>query len=134
MKEDAEDFPHQEITEAIIGAAIKMQRALGPGLLESAYEACLVHELRRAGHIVETQVPLSIVYEGLQLPGAYRMDVVVDGKVVVEIKTADRLSDLHPAQLLSYLRFSGLEVGLLLNFWSWPLKDGGIKRLVHSRP
>ena len=73
-----------------------------------------------------------LTYDDLSLPNAYRMDRVVDGKVVVEIKTADRISDLHHAQLYSYLRFSGIEVGLILNFWAWPLKDGGIKRVIRS--
>ena len=128
-----EDFPHRELTESILAAAIKVQRELGPGLLESTYEACLAHELTRSGHQVHTQVPLAIDYEGLHIPNAYRMDMVVDGLVVLELKTVDQITDLHHAQVFSYLRFSGLEVALILNFWSWPLKKGGIKRVVRSK-
>lgn len=134
MTEDGRgSYLHQDLTERIIAAAIKVQCALGPGLLESAYEACLVHELRRGGLKVETQVALWIQYEGLQVPGAFRMDLVVEGLVVVELKTVDRLLDLHFAQVKSYLRFSGMELGLLLNFWCWPLKAGGIRRVANSQ-
>jgi len=128
-----EEFLHRELTESIIAAAIKVQRALGPGLMESAYEVCLAHELKKMGHEVLIQVPLDITYDDLHVPSAYRMDMVVDGLVVLELKTVDALIDLHHAQLFSYLRFSGLEVGLLLNFWAWPLKDGGIKRVVRTK-
>jgi GxxExxY protein len=127
------DFPHREITESIIGAAIKVQSSLGPGLFESAYEACLIHELQQAGHVVATQVPIDIQYGELQVPGAYRLDILVDDAVIVELKTVEMLLDLHRAQLNSYLRFSGMTVGLLLHFWAWPLKDGGIERIVRTR-
>lgn len=136
VAEEAEgrgDFPHGADTESIIAAAIKVQKALGPGLLESAYEACLIHELKKGGHAVLSQVPLDIQYDDLRIEGAYRMDLLVDGVVIVELKTVDHLLDLHHAQVFSYLRFSGKEVALLLNFWSWPLKDGGIKRVVRTR-
>lgn len=125
-------YLHSELTDSILAAAIEVQRALGPGLLESAYEACLSHRLRQMGHTVLTQVGLDIRYEGLVVPNAFRMNLVVDDRVVVELKTAERLLDIHQAQLASYLRFSGHQVGLLLNFWSWPLKDGGIKRIANS--
>jgi GxxExxY protein len=136
LVEEAEgrgDFPHGAVTESIIAAAIKVQKALGPGLLESAYQACLIHELKKSGHAVLSQVPLDIQYDDLRIEGAYRMDLLVDDVVIVELKTVDHLLDLHHAQVFSYLRFSGKEVGLLLNFWSWPLKDGGIKRIVRTR-
>jgi GxxExxY protein len=128
------DFPHRGVTESIIGAAIKVQRSLGPGLFESAYEACLIYELQQSGHTISTQVPLDIHYGDLHVPCAYRLDLIVDDAVIVELKTVERLLDIHRAQVHSYLRFSGKAVGLLLNFWAWPLKDGGIERIVRSRP
>ncbi|HJV38616.1 MAG TPA: GxxExxY protein [Geothrix sp.] len=127
------DFPHRAITESIIGAAIRVQKALGPGLFESAYESCLIYELKKSGHRVTTQVPLDIHYGELRIEAAYRLDLLVDDAVIVELKTVERILDLHRAQLHSYLRFSEKEVGLLLNFWAWPLKDGGIERIVRSR-
>lgn len=120
------------LSTEIIGLAIKVQRALGPGLLESAYRTCLAHELRIAGHKVDEEKPLEIRYEGLVIPQAYRLDIVVDDTLILEIKTVEKLLKVHEAQLFTYLRFSGKKVGLLLNFWSWPLKDGGIKRIVRS--
>ncbi|BDU71461.1 GxxExxY protein [Mesoterricola silvestris] len=129
-----DDYPHQEITQAIIEAAIRVQNALGPGLLEDAYKACLAHALRGSGHKALREVCLDIVWEGLTVDGAYKMDLVVDDKVVVEAKTVEKLVDAHFAQINSQLRFSSLEVGLLLNFRAWPLKDGGIRRVVHTRP
>jgi len=129
---DDEDHPHRAVTAAIIGAAIKVQKALGPGLLEHAYNACLAHALRLDGHKAMQEVRLDITYEGLCIPNAYIMDLVVDEKVIVEIKTVDRFSDAHFAQLNSYLRFSKLEVGLLLNFRIWPLREGGIKRVINT--
>ena len=121
------DGAHAEITRDIIGAAIAVQKALGPGLLESAYEACLAHELSLGGHHAERQVPL-----GLEVPQAFRMDLVVDGKVLVELKVVDAFVPEHEAQVLSYLRFSGLTVGLLINFKSLPLTKSGLRRFVMS--
>ncbi len=128
-----DEYPHKELTGQIIGAAIKVQRALGPGLLESSYQACLAYELRKTGHKVLTEVGLDITYEDLVIENAYRMDLMVDDLVVVELKTVEKLLDLHFAQLHSYLRFSRMELGLLINFWAWPLKDKGIHRVVFSR-
>lgn len=122
----------EDLTNSVIGAAIKVQSAVGPGLLESAYRACLAHELRARGHRLKEEVPLEVSYEGLIIPQAYRMDLVVDDLLVVELKTVERLSPAHEAQLLTYLRFSGNRVGLLFNFWRWPLKEGGIKRMIHT--
>ena len=121
----------EALTERIIGAAIKVQRALGNGLLESAYEACLAHELKQQGIPFETQVPLEIRYGTLVLPNAYRMDMLVDGAVVIELKTVEKLVPAHEAQVMTYLRFAGKRLGLLLNFWAWPLKEGGIKRVLN---
>ena len=129
--EDAELRP-DALTNRIIGAAIEVHRHLGPGLLESAYEVCLVHELMAAGLHVERQVPLPVVYKGVSLECGYRMDLVVERQVVCELKTVDRLNDIHTAQVLSYLRLSGLRVGLLINFHQTTLK-AGIKRLSLSR-
>lgn len=119
----------QEITEAIIGAAIEVHRHLGPGLLESAYRRCLVHELRLRGHDVKAEVPVPLEYKGERLDTGYRLDVLVDAKVIVEVKAAKALEPIHEAQLLTYLRLAGVEVGLLLNFHAAVLRDG-IKRLV----
>ncbi|MBL0211532.1 MAG: GxxExxY protein [Holophagaceae bacterium] len=121
----------EELTGTIIGAAIKVQRSLGNGLLESAYEACLAYELRHAGLKVETQVPLEIRYESMVLPNAYRLDAVVNDSVLLELKTIEMILPVHEAQLLTYLRFRNLRLGLILNFWSWPLKDHGIKRILN---
>lgn len=124
------DGPHAELTREVIGAAIAVQKALGPGLLESAYEACLAHELSLRGYRVERQVPLGLVYRGLEVPQAFRMDLVIEGKVLIELKVADSFVPEHEAQVLSYLRFSGLPVGLLINFKSLPLTKSGLRRFV----
>src|SRR3974390_1927510 len=121
------------ITRRIIGAAIEVHRRLGPGLLESAYEACLAYELRQMGLKVEKQKPLPVVYKDVKLDCGYRLDLVVDDSVVVELKAIDQLAPIHDAQLLSYLRLSGLKVGLLLNFHVRVLKNG-MKRLVNDFP
>ncbi len=132
MAEGSRGFLEQEgLTEQIIGAAIKVQRSLGNGLLESAYEACLAYELRQLGLKAETQVPLEIRYESLVLPNAYRLDVDVNDSVLLELKTIEKILPVHEAQLLTYLRFKNLRLGLILNFWSWPLKDHGIKRILN---
>lgn len=122
-----------EITNSIIGAAIDVHRALGPGLLESAYEACLAFELAELGLKIERQRPLPIVYRGVKLDYGYRIDILVEGLVVVEIKVVDRLAPIHKAQLLSYLKLSGCKVGLLLNFNVKVLKSG-IVRMVNNYP
>lgn len=129
-----DDYPHREVTEAIIMAAIRIQKALGPGLLEGVYRTCLAHALRQVGRKALQEVHLDLAFEGLCLPNAFAMDLIVDDRVVVEAKTVERLADAHFAQLNSYLHFSGMEVGLLLNFRAWPLKDGGIRRIVRTRP
>lgn len=128
---DSEDL--NRITESVIGAAIEVHRALGPGLLESAYEACLSFELTQRGLKVEQQKPLPVIYRGVKLDCGYRLDLVVEDAVIVEIKAVDRLAPIHEAQLLSYLRLSGYKVGLLLNFNVRVLKYG-IRRLVNNFP
>jgi GxxExxY protein len=121
-----------EITHAIIAAAMKVHTVLGPGLLESAYKACLAHELRIRGFEVATEVALPVVYEGKKLEVGYRIDLVVEHRVVVEVKSLEALHPIHHAQLLSYMRLSGIGVGLLINFNVLHLRDG-IKRMVDGR-
>jgi len=133
VAEESGGLELQGLTEVIIGCAIKVQRALGPGLLESAYEACLAYELEKAGLRVERQAPLSLTYEEIQIPVAYRMDLLVEDTIILELKAVEHLTDFHEAQLLTYLRCSAKRIGFLLNFWRWPLKDGGIKRILNSR-
>ncbi|MBE3070189.1 MAG: GxxExxY protein [Planctomycetes bacterium] len=119
------------ITEAVIGAAMDVHRELGPGLLESAYEACLAYELAQRGFTVERQKDMPVRYRNVMLDCGYRMDLLVEGKVVVELKALQTLLPVHEAQLLSYLRLSGCRVGLLLNFNVKTLK-AGIRRVVNG--
>jgi GxxExxY protein len=116
-------------TERIIGAAVEVHRMLGPGLLESAYESCLCHELDLRNISYAREVPLPVEYKGMQLECGYRMDLVVNDEVVVELKCVDKILPIHKAQLITYLRLSGKTVGLLINFHSYLLRDG-IVRLV----
>jgi GxxExxY protein len=118
-------------TERIIGAAIKIHRKLGPGLLESAYEACLAYELEKAGLMVQRQTAVPLVYEMVKLDCGFGADLVIDGEVVVEIKCKEAFHSIDQAQLLSYLRLLDLRVGLLINFHVILLK-GGIKRMVNN--
>ena len=120
-----------KITEIIIGAAMAVHRELGPGLLESAYEACLAYELVEREMGVERQKALPVRYRGVNVDCGYRIDLLVEGKVVVELKAVERLEAIHHAQLLSYLKLSGCKVGLLINFNVKVLKDG-IRRLVNE--
>jgi len=120
-----------QVTHAIIGAAMKVHSALGPGLLESAYEACLVHELRKAGLKVQQQVELPVNYDGVQIDLGYRIDLVVNDCVIVELKCIEKIAPVHEAQLISYMRLSKKNVGLLINFHVRHLKDG-IKRFVEG--
>ncbi len=120
-----------KITEAVIGAAIEVHRQLGPGLLESAYRECLRYELLQRGYVALQEVPLPLTYKGLKLDCGYRLDLLVNDAVIVEVKSVSDLAPIHDAQLLSYLKISGGKVGLLLNFNVRFLKHGGIKRLVN---
>ena len=120
-----------ELTHAIIGAAIKVHRVLGPGLLESAYEACLAYELEKLGLRVERQKPVPLIYESVHLDCGFRADLLVEGLVIVEVKAREALHPIEEAQLLSHLRLLDLRVGLLMNFHVLVLKDG-IKRMVNS--
>ena len=122
---------HTDLTEKIIGAAMRVHTVLGPGLLESAYEACLVHELLKAGLSARSQVELPVIYDGLNLDIGYRIDVLVEDLVIIELKAVDTVLPIHKAQLISYLKLSGKEVGLLIDFNVLHLRDG-IDRLHRS--
>jgi GxxExxY protein len=122
-----------QITQRIIGAAIEVHKTLGPGLLESAYQACLAFELREGGLKVEEQLPLPVVYKNVRLDCGYRIDLLIESEIVIEIKAIEALVPIHEAQLLSYLRLSGKRVELLINFHVRMLKDG-LKRIVNEFP
>lgn len=124
MKHDFRDR-----SAAVIGSAIEVHRALGPGLLESAYEECLCHELGVAGIPYRRQVPLPVFYKDVRLECGYRMDLVVAEDIIIEVKAVERLLPLHEAQMLTYLRLAGLKTGLLINF-NVPILKDGIRRLV----
>ena len=120
-----------DLTHAIIGAAMKVHQALGPGLLESAYEACLEYELKKLGLRVERQKPIPIIYDGVHLDCGFRADLLVEGQVIVECKSKEALHPIDTAQVLSHLRLLQLQVGLLINFNVLVLKDG-IRRVVND--
>ena len=128
--EDAE-MKVNELTEQIIGAAIEVHRSLGPGLLESTYEACLLYELAERKLYVERQKALPVVYKGVRIDCGYRIDLLVEREVIVELKAVGHIEPIHEAQLLSYLKLSGCQVGLLINFNVKQLK-AGLRRLVNE--
>ncbi|KAF0139546.1 MAG: hypothetical protein FD122_3156 [Stygiobacter sp.] len=120
-----------ELSEIVIGCAIKVHKTLGPGLLESAYEECLCYEIKKTGLKVEKQKTLPLVYEEVKLDCGYRIDLLVDNKLIVELKAVDALNDVYLAQVLTYLRLSNCKLGLLINFNVGKLKDG-IRRIVNN--
>ncbi|MGB7572417.1 MAG: GxxExxY protein [Thermodesulfobacteriota bacterium] len=120
-----------DLTGEVIGAAIEVHKHLGPGLLESAYEECLCHELRLREIVYERQKPLAINYKQVRLDCGYRLDLVVEDKVILELKSCERIEDIHKAQLLTYLKLSGLQLGLILNF-NVPIMKEGIVRVVNN--
>lgn len=126
--ESQRDFPHKELTAQIIGAAIEVHRVLGPGLLESAYEECLCHDLGLRNLSFRRQVPLPVIYKGVNLDCGYRLDLIVEDSVILELKCVDRLLPIHDAQLITYLKLTGKTVGLLINFYVDVLTRGGIIR------
>jgi len=126
------DDIQSEKTRAIIGAAIKVHRALGPGLLESTYRACLVKQLSDDGMTAEEEVPIAILYNNHRLDVGYRADVIVDRTVLLELKSMDALLPIHEAQILTYLKHTNLEVGLLINF-NVRILTRGVRRLVRRR-
>lgn len=123
-------YAAQEITDVIIGAAIEVHRHLGPGCLESTYESCLARELEERGIAFRRQVRLPVVYKGLVVEEAYRIDLLINDAVIVEIKSVDTLLPIHEAQLITYLKLSGKKVGLLINFNVPVLKQGIVRRVL----
>jgi|ERR1041384_1080744 GxxExxY protein len=121
-----------QIAKSILDAAFLVHTRLGPGVFESVYEVVLAHELRKAGLLVERQKPMSILYDGIRFDEAFRTDLVVNGKVIVELKSTTALSDVHMKQLLTQLRLSGIKLGLLINFGEAHLKNG-IKRVINGQ-
>lgn len=119
-----------KISEKIIGCAIKVHKTLGPGLLESTYEVCLIHELSKEGLRVQSQVSLPVIYDGIKLDAGYRIDLLVEDLVIVELKAIDGFLPIHEAQLLSYLKLSNKKLGLLINF-NVKLLINGVKRLMN---
>lgn len=119
------------LSNQIIGCAIEVHRELGPGLLESTYEQCLAHELKCSGLAFQLQMPLPVIYKGTKVDCGYRVDVLVEERIVLELKSVESLTDVHLAQLLTYLKLSNLPIGLLLNFNVKRLNQGGIRRLVN---
>lgn len=124
-------LPLAALSGRVIHAAIRVHSCLGPGLLESAYRACLAYELRAAGLFIETEVPFPIEYERVRIDIGYRVDMIVERQLIVELKTVAKLVPIHDAQLLSYLKLGGFKLGLLLNFHSYRLTDG-MKRIVNG--
>ena len=120
-----------EIGKIVVDSALKIHKALGPGLLEGAYEACLTHELRKRGLDVQSQVGLPIKYEDVTLDVGYRIDILIEGKVILELKAVEKLLPIHEAQLLSYLKLSNCRLGFLLNFNVFKMKEG-IRRMVND--
>lgn len=118
------------LTQTVIGLAIEVHKQLGPGLLESAYEACLCYELSEKGISFDRQVDLPVSYKSIEIGAGYRLDIVVENKLIIELKTVERILPVHEAQLLTYLKFSGIRTGLILNFNAAVLKDG-IRRLAN---
>lgn len=120
---------YEDLSKIIIGCAIEVHKELGPGLLESAYEECLVYELSKSGLKAERQKPVPVIYKEIKLDCGYRMDIIVEDKVIIELKTVEGFNPIHEAQILTYLKFAEKKVGLLINFHVLRLKDG-LKRYV----
>ena len=120
-----------KLTERIIGCAIEVHKGIGPGLLESAYEECLCYELSQAGLSFERQVSLPVIYKQVKLDCGYRLDIVVESQIIIEVKAVDQIISIHEAQLLSYLRMLNKRLGLILNFHSTVMKSG-IKRIANN--
>lgn len=118
-----------QITEKVIGAAMKVHSALGPGLLESAYQACLFRELEKQGLTVLSEVVLPVIYDGETIDVGYRLDLLVEGQIIVELKAVDKVLPIHEAQLITYLKLSGNKIGLLINFNVLHLRDGITRRV-----
>ena len=120
------------VASAIIGAAIEVHRCLGPGLMEGVYQTCLAHQLREHGLQVEREVPVPVMFQGIRMECGFRLDILVDGAVIVEVKCVERLAPIHTAQVLTYLRLTGARQAFLINFNSVPLK-AGLKSFLGAR-
>jgi GxxExxY protein len=120
-----------ELSSIVIGCAIEVHSNLGPGLLESVYEACLFYELKQIGLNVKQQEPLPVFYKGIEIPVGLKLDLLIENKLIVEVKSVKELQDIHTAQLITYLKISNIELGLLLNFNETRVKNG-IKRIVNN--
>ena len=120
---------YEDITRKIIAAAIGVHKVLGPGMLESSYEECMFHELHQQKFLIERQKPVPVEYKNIKLDCGYRIDLLVEKRIIVELKSVDALAKIHEAQILTYMRFAGVKVGLLINFNVTVLKNG-IKRFV----
>ncbi len=121
-----------QISREVLNSALKIHKLLGPGLLESAYEECLFYELRKNGFYVKKQQPLPLIYEEVQMEIGYRVDLMVENKFIVEVKSVDHLNDIHLAQILTYLKLSNCKLGMLINF-NVPLLKYGVKRVINGR-
>ena len=121
----------EQVAKQIVHAAIKVHMALGPGLLESAYQRCLAHELERSGLVVQCEVPVPIHYGDVKIDAGFRADMIVADSVIIENKTVEQIAPIHEAQLLTYLKLTDLHVGFLLN-WNVALMKNGIRRMVHN--
>ena len=130
---DTEEMHFNEISGAVVDSAMKVHTALGPGLLEGVYEACLVHELKKRGFRTASQLPLPVNYDGERIDLGFRVDILVENTMVVEIKAVDAITPVHLAQLITFLKLSGKYVGLLMNFNVVHLRDG-IRRMVQGEP
>ena len=119
-----------QITEKIIGCAIEVHKQLGPGLLESAYEECLFYEIINSGLNVKKQLTLPLVYKEIKLDAGYRIDLIVEDQVIVEIKSVDALAEIHKAQLMTYMKLANIKLGLLINFNVLRLKDGIVRWII----
>ncbi|MEO9869346.1 GxxExxY protein [Ekhidna sp.] len=131
MNREHRELNINEITEKVIGCAICVHTELGPGLLESAYQECLFYELQSEGLFVEKEKPLPLLYKSVKMECGYRVDLLVEKKVIVELKSVEALTDVHVAQVLTYLKLSNNKIGLLINFNSFRVKDG-LKRLINK--
>lgn len=121
----------EAVASSVVDAVYTVHRALGPGLLESAYQACLIHELRKRGLRIRCEVSMPVPYDGIEIDAGYRMDILVEGAIVVQNKVVQTLAPIHEAQLLTYLKLAGLRIGFLVN-WNVPLIKNGIRRMVNG--
>jgi GxxExxY protein len=123
----------EQVAKQIVHCAIKVHKALGPGLLESVYQKCLAYELKRAGLVVQCEVPVPVQYGDIKIDAGFRADMIVEDSIIIENKTVEQIATIHEAQLLTYLKLTNLNIGFLLN-WNVSLMKNGIRRMVHNFP